>query len=141
MSFREYLFDGVGQRFAGSLFRFFKIDHIPDFAEHGRNGNAPSYRRIALSGFLRLAGYKGAAVFVFDPHRSEFSSAHTGIEQHQQRVYSYDEIGIIPTKLFIGVCCSEKHKKELIDIANKLNIPYELCTVRDEEKFSVLSSK
>ena len=86
--FREYLFDGVGQRFAGSLFSFLEIDHIPDFAEHGRNGNAPAYRRIALSGLFRFARYKGAPVFVFDPHRSEFSSAHTGIEQHKQ---SYDE--------------------------------------------------
>ena len=88
MPFRENPLDGVGQRFAGSLFRFFKINHIPDFAEHGRYGDAPAYRSIALSGLFRFARYKGAAVSALDPHRSKFSSAHTGIEQHQQRVYA-----------------------------------------------------
>lgn len=87
-------------------------------------------------------------LFLYSFKYEDWSSEHevraiflNGTIDKNGKLYSYDEIGIIPTKLFIGVCCSEKHKKELIDIANKLNIPYELCTVRDEEKFSVLSSK
>lgn len=55
------------------------------------------------------------------------------------KLYACDDIGIKPTKLFIGICCSEEHKKKLIDIANELNIPYEQCNVRNEDKFSVLS--
>ena len=55
------------------------------------------------------------------------------------KLYTFDEIGIKPTKLFIGTCCSDKNKEELMSVAKSLSIEYEQCFMKENEKFSVIS--
>lgn len=90
VSFRKNPFYGVRQCFAGSRFCFFKIDHIPDFAEHRRNGDTSSYRRIAFSGFFCLARYKGVVVFALNFHRSKLTQTHSGIDNNAVFHYPVD---------------------------------------------------
>ena len=56
------------------------------------------------------------------------------------KLYTFDEIGIKPTKIFIGTCCNEENRNNLIAIANSLGIEYELCIMGTDEKFSVIAN-
>lgn len=57
---------------------------------------------------------------------------------HKGRRCPCEEIGIKPTKIFIGVQCSEEHTQSLITNAKELGIDYEICQLSTGENASVI---
>ena len=57
------------------------------------------------------------------------------------KLCSCQEIGVRPTKIYIGVKCVKEHSDKLITIAKDMDIPYEKCELSTGEKYSVLQTE
>ena len=55
------------------------------------------------------------------------------------KLYSCKDIGVAPSKIYIGTKCTDENRKLLINIAKVLAIEYEVCEVSSGTSFSVVS--
>lgn len=55
------------------------------------------------------------------------------------KLYSCKDIGVAPSKIYIGAKCTDENRKLLINIAKLLAIEYEICEVSSGASFSVVS--
>ena len=55
------------------------------------------------------------------------------------KICSCKEIGVLPTKIFIGAKCSKENTELLTSIANEMNVSFEKCSLSTNNDFSVIA--
>lgn len=112
--------------FVNLIYSFFNSD-VPD-----------DDRRLLLNHIVLLSAFKDKSWSAENEIRAIFLNGRANLSG-KGRLCSCEEIGIHPTRLFIGVNCSPDNEKRLIDLSEKLQIEYEKCEL-SSNKFAVVRS-
>lgn len=70
--------------------------------------------------------------------RAIFLNPRSDIKKGKGKLFSCEEIGIHPTKIYIGAKCNQSNSQTLLSIAETLKIDCERCALSTDETFSVI---
>jgi len=93
-------------------------------------------RNISLKHIMLLSAFKHKSWASENEIRAIFLNSKADIPS-KGRLCSCDEIGIYPTKIYIGAKCCGENEHTLISLAHDLNISCEKCILSQNDMFAV----
>lgn len=102
------------------------------------NPDVPSLEKTnALKHVMLLSAFKDKSWESENEIRAIFMSSKSQMSE-KGRSITFDGVGVLPCKIYIGAMCSETNREKLISIAQNNGIEHQLCRVSGGENFSVL---
>lgn len=95
-------------------------------------------RRILLKHIILMSAFKDNSWSSENEIRAIFLNPKSDI--NKGKLFSCKEIGIHPTKIYIGAKCDQDYSQALFSIAQTMQIDCERCILSTDETFSVIGS-